>query len=299
MRRIVLLAVAAVLLPTGCAYPRSGSLGPAPTLAPAGPPTAATGTSSRAAPPAATPSDPATPVRPRTTDALPQRPGTVTVELWFVRDGRLGPTRRTRPATPATSRLALTELTAGPSAAERRAGLASALPADPAFTIDGIDDSVATVEFAPAFHTGAAAVVRLRQAQVVYTLTQFPTVTRVRFRGGGEPVGRGEYTDLLPPIVVLEPAIGGRVTSPITVTGTADVFEATVNVRVLDGAGRPLATAFTTATCSNGCHGRYRLTLPYRSADGGSGTVEVYQVSPEDGTRRDVVAVPVRLAASS
>ena len=57
-----------------------------------------------------------------------------------------------------------------------------------------------------------------------------------------------DYADLLAPIVVLEPVTGQRVSSPLTVVGTADVYEATVNVRVLDGAGRQLATTFTTAS---------------------------------------------------
>lgn len=223
---------------------------------------------------------------------------TLTIQLWFTRGGRLSPTRRARPATLATSRLALTELTAGPTAAEQRAGLTTALPAEPGFMIEGITDKVATVDFTSAFYAGASSTLRLRQAQVVYTLTQFPTVSKVRFRSTGESAGRSAYADLLPPIVVLDPVVGQRVTSPITVSGTADVFEATVSVRLLDGAGRQLATAFTTATCGSGCRGSYKLTLPYRSTRADTGTVEVYQVSAKDGTRRDVMAVPVRLAAS-
>jgi hypothetical protein len=303
VRTILAIAAAAALLTAGCANPRSGSLGPAPTL----PPVEQQSATVTGAPPAGTPSGtpvgPSTSVRLPPTDAAPQRPGTITVQLWFIRAGQLSPTRRTRPATLATTRLALTELTAGPTVAEKRAGLATGLPAEPAFTINGISGRVATIDFAAAFYGGATDTVRLRQAQVVYTLTQFPTVTTVRFLADGDPagaaVGRDAYTDLLPPIVVLNPVIGQRVTSPITVTGTADVFEATVNVRVLDPAGRPLATAFTTAACSGGCRGQYRVTISYRSADAGPGTVEVYWVSPEDGARRHVVAVPVRLAATA
>ena len=45
-------------------------------------------------------------VGPAHVDHRRARPETVTVELWYVRDGRIAPTRRTRPATVATSRLA-------------------------------------------------------------------------------------------------------------------------------------------------------------------------------------------------
>lgn len=282
MRRLLVLAVAVALLVTGCSNPRSGTLGAAPTLAPSG---------SAAAPPSSVgvpdPPDPTT------------RQGTITIQVWFARDGRLSPTKRTRPATLATSRLALTELTAGPSAAEAGAGLTSGLTADGAFTIEGISGGVETVRFGPAFYAGASNAARLRQAQVVYTLTQFPTVSRVRFTGDGRaagtPVGRGDFADLLPAIVVLDPIIGQRVTSPVTVTGTADVFEATVNARLLDADGRPVATAFTTASCGSGCRGDFRIRLPYRSG-GRAATVEVYWVSPKDGSRLDVVTVPVVLA---
>jgi hypothetical protein len=279
MRRVLVLAAAVALLTTGCSNPRSGTLGAAPTLAPSG--------SAAAAAPSEDPPESTT------------RPGTITIQVWFARDGRLSPTRRTRPATLATSRLALTELTAGPSAAEAGAGLTTGATADAGFTIEGISGGVETVRFGPAFYADGAGAVRLRQAQVVYTLTQFPTVSRVRFTGDGRPagtpVGRGEYADLLPAIVVLDPAIGQRVTSPITVTGTADVFEATVNARLLDAAGRPIATAFTTASCGSGCRGDFRIRLPYRSAGGRPATVEVYWVSPKDGSSLDTVRVPVHL----
>ena len=292
MRRPLALGAALALLVTGCSNPRSGALGAAPTLGASAQPA---GTAS--APPAGTPI-PSSPTPDAGTD--PGRPGTITIQVWFTRDGRLAPTRRTRPATLATSRLALIELAAGPSAAENRAGLATGLAADMAFTIEGIGGGVETVRFGPAFYAGAAAAVRLRQAQVTYTLTQFPTVSRVRFTGddrpAGTPVGRGQYADLLPPIVVLDPVIDERVTSPITVTGTADVFEATVNARLLDTGGGQIATAFTTASCGSGCRGDFRIRLPYRSGGGRAATVEVYWISPKDGSRRDVVSIPVRLA---
>jgi len=54
-----------------------------------------------------------------------------------------------------------------------------------------------------------------------------------------------------------------RVSSPITITGSADVFEATVNIRVLDANGEVLAESFAMATCGTGCRGRYQVTLDY------------------------------------
>ena len=299
MRRpLVALLVAGVLV--GCAPPRAGSLGPAPTAAPE---TATSG----ATPPAPAPVTPATgepatsgprsprPAPPPVTDA-PTTAGAVTIELWFVRDGRLVPTRRTRPSTLATSRLALTELAAGPTVGEAATGMTTLLPAgtEPL----GVSGGVATVRLAAV--GGDPRTDRLRRGQVVWTLTQFPTVRRVRFdppvAAADAPVGRADYADLLPPIVVTGPTVGQRVTSPLTVTGTADVFEATVSLRVLDAGGREIATAFTTASCGSGCRGDYRAVVTWRAAREQAGTVEVYEVSANDGSRVNVVRVPVRLA---
>ncbi|MEU8301767.1 Gmad2 immunoglobulin-like domain-containing protein [Micromonospora sp. NPDC048909] len=299
MRRpLASLLLICALLPAGCAPPRSGSLGTAPTGAP---PSSAPATPTPTADEATSPPAPATsgappaPPAPPPVGGDPAPAGTITVELWFVRDGRLAPTRRTRPSTPATSRLALAELAAGPTGAEAAIGLSTLLSAgaDPV----GVAGGVATVRLPSA--TGDPATRRLRQAQVVWTLTQFPTVRRVRFDPPAEPadgpVDRTDYADLLPPIVVTGPTIGQRIGSPLTVAGTADVFEATVSVRLLDADGREIATTFTTATCGTGCRGDYRVALAWRVAREQRGTVEVYEVSAQDGSRVNAVRVPVTL----
>ncbi|MFB9239411.1 Gmad2 immunoglobulin-like domain-containing protein [Plantactinospora siamensis] len=274
MRRPAFLLVPAVLLATAGCAPSVGSLGPAPTAPPASP----TGTASPAATPApaitatagpggsAGPA-PAPPSSPVTYPATgPSRSDTLTLELWYVHDGRLEPTRRVRPAAPATSRLTLAELAAGPTPAEAAAGLGTSVPTG--IAIAGLAGRVETLTVTAGFDNGGTATVRLRQAQVVYSLTQFPTVDRVVFRRAGRPdspaLDRTDFADLLPPIVVTAPGIGETVPNPVTVTGTADVFEATVNVRILDAAGRQLAAGFTVASCGSGCRGDYRLTLGYR-----------------------------------
>jgi Immunoglobulin-like domain of bacterial spore germination/Sporulation and spore germination len=278
MKRLMLLPFAVVLALAACAPDGSGTLGPGPTGAPR-----ATGDTAASGSPV--PGSSSTPAR------------TLTIQVWFVREGRLFPTKRTAPFTVETSRLALTELMIGPSAVEAAAGVANAIPIGMDFDLRGIANGVATVGFPDRFHTDGAALARLRQAQVVYTLTQYPSVSRVDFRTGTPPVGRADFTDLLPRVVVLGPVVGQRVSSPVTVTGTADTREATVNVRLLDAAGHEIATTFTTATCGNGCRGAYSVALPYQGCAEQAGTLEVYQISGEDGSRRDVVAIPIVLSA--
>ncbi|MFG1872849.1 Gmad2 immunoglobulin-like domain-containing protein [Micromonospora arborensis] len=285
----------AALLVNGCGGPRSGALGPAPTAAPssATPPRDAPSSappSGRPDPTSTPPSDP--PRAPTTTP--PSSAGTtgdtVTVELWFVRAGQLVPTRRARPTTVATSRLALTELAAGPTPAEAATGLTTLVPVG--VEVTRITDGTATLRVPSADDPAQR---RLREAQVVWTLTQFPTVREVRVDGDA-PVDRTDYADLLPPIVVTDPIPGERVSTPLTVTGTADVFEATVSVRVLDAAGREVATGFGTASCGSGCRGGYRVVVGWRVAREQNGTIEVYEVSARDGTRINTMAVPVTLA---
>ncbi|MEW2432301.1 Gmad2 immunoglobulin-like domain-containing protein [Micromonospora sp. NPDC047644] len=284
-------ALVAALLLGGCGTPRSGELGLAPT---APPPSVAPTDRPEPTPTRATaPTPPATsrppgPSTPASTGT--RRPDQVTVELWYVRAGLLVPTRRTRPATVATSRLALTELAAGPSPAEAATGMVTLLPAG--VEVTRIADGVAALRV-PSVSDPATR--RLREAQVVWTLTQFPSVRQVRL-GGAAPVDRADYADLLPPIVVTGPIPGDRVSAPLVVTGTATVFEATVSVRVLDAAGREVATGFGTASCGSGCRGGYRVVVGWRTVREQKGTVEVYEVSAENGERVHTTAVPVVLA---
>lgn len=99
----------------------------------------------------------------------------------------------------------------------------------------------------------------------------------------------------VPPIVVRTPLNGDLVSSPLTIAGTADVFEATVSVRILDARGRELASGFATATCGSGCRGRYRTKLFFFTPERQAGTVEVYESSAEDGSQLFLVTIPVTL----
>ncbi|MFI6783462.1 Gmad2 immunoglobulin-like domain-containing protein [Micromonospora sp. NPDC050276] len=284
-------ALVAVLLFAGCGTPRSGDLGPAPTAPPpnAAPTDGPAPTPTPAAEPTPPPADrPPRPSAPASTGT--RRPDPVTIELWYVRAGLLVPTRRTRPATVATSRLALTELAAGPTPAEAATGMTTLLPSG--VEVTRIADGVATLRVPSVGDPGTR---RLREAQVVWTLTQFPTVRQIRLDDAA-PVDRADYTDLLPPIVVTSPIPGERVSAPLVVTGTATVFEATVSIRVLNAAGQEVATGFGTASCGNGCRGGYRVVLTWRTVREQQGTVEVYEVSARDGARINTMAVPVVLA---
>ena len=109
-----------------------------------------------------------------------------------------------------------------------------------------------------------------------------------------------ESEDSLPPIVVEEPHAGAAIVSPVTVSGTANVFEANVTVRIVGEGGRELAHTFTTATCGSGCRGAFSVDVPFEVARAQTGTVLVHDDDAAGtGSPPHVVRVPVRLSPAS
>ena len=98
-----------------------------------------------------------------------------------------------------------------------------------------------------------------------------------------------------PAIVVRTPVAGDEIVSPVTVAGTADVFEATVSIRILDANGQELAAAFATATCGTGCRGKYSAEVFFFTEERQNGTIEVFESSAADGSPLNLVRVPVVL----
>jgi len=289
MTRLPMMIICVGLLTAACGTDAAGGLGPVPT-----------GTSSQSGSPAGTAT-----AAPSATQSTQSQIG---LQVWLTEHGKLFVTGRTVPATRAVGRAAISSLLAGPSAAEHAAALRSQIPAGTALLGLSIDAGVATVDLSHAFVSAAGpSTMPVRIAQVVYTLTQFPTVRGVRFQIdghgatviGGVPVQspqtRAMYRGYLPAITVQSPVIGQQVTSPVMVSGTADVFEATVSVRILDSAGHEIARTFTTASCGTGCRGSYSVTVPYTVTRAGHGTVEVFESSAKDGTPINVEQIPVTL----
>ena len=123
------------------------------------------------------------------TTATETRPAMSSVAVYLLRDGKVSPVRRTIESTPAVARAALTQLLDGPTADERADGLSSAIPSGTALRDISLSDRVATVDLDGTFDDGGGSASMLgRVAQVVATLTRFPTIERVAFRIDGAPV---------------------------------------------------------------------------------------------------------------
>ncbi len=243
--------------------------------------------------------------------------GTTTVRVYFflgsfVDNPGLVPVLREIPKTPAVGSAAMAELLEGPNEDEMgaRPAMFTAVPEGTRFLGLTIKDGVATVDLSREFESGGGSSSVLgRLAQVVYTLTQFPTVKGVKFELDGEPVGafsgegvildhavdRDDYLDQLPAIFVDRPAWGGVLANPGRISGVANAFEATFHVRIINGEGRVLAQKQVMATCGTGCWGTFDERIPYTVANAGWGTLQVYELSARDGSETSQTAYPVWL----
>jgi immunoglobulin-like protein involved in spore germination/sporulation and spore germination protein len=233
--------------------------------------------------------------------------------VYLVRGEHVSPVRRVAPHTAAPARAAIAALLRGPTAAERRRGYTSAIPGSTALNAVSLSGGVLTVDLRRSFESGGGSLsMLLRVAQVVHTATQFPSVERVAFRLdgtpvaaiGGEgvvvspPVGRAAVESQAPPILVEQPLPGDRVSAPVVVRGTANVFEAQFLVDVRTAAGTLLARRSVHASAGTGSRGSFSIRIPLATS-ARQLVVVAYDLSPKDGSRIDVVRVPVTLAAAA
>jgi hypothetical protein len=207
------------------------------------------------------------------------------VVVYYVRDGKMGAAGRTVPKTPAIGSAALEELFAGPTDSEQAAGLSTAVPAETKVESLDVSAGLATVKLNHALDP-------VGTAQVVFTLTHFPSVKRVAVNGG-PPQTRKALEDLSPIILVEEPTPDETVTSPFEVSGTSDTFEATLQLQLTDGDGNTLSKQFVTATSGTGTRGTFSGLLPFKAPAGTQLVLHAYEDSAEDGSRIHEVKVPL------
>jgi immunoglobulin-like protein involved in spore germination/sporulation and spore germination protein len=225
------------------------------------------------------------------TDTSGQGSALVRYKVWFHRGEQLFVVTRTQSATPRVGTAAMEALLEGPSPGERSAGVATQVPDGTQLLGLIVGKGIATVDLTSEYESGGGTTsMTMRLAQVVCTLDQFPTVKGVLFKLDGRPVdvlgGEGividhplrcrDYRDLLPVILVTSPAIGQTVSTPVAVSGSANVFEANVTVDIVDSSGRVVGNAFTTATCGSGCRGTFSVTISYEVRSAQRGEIVVH-----------------------
>lgn len=95
-------------------------------------------------------------------------------------------------------------------------------------------------------------------------------------------------------ITVRQPLANARVGSPVTISGDASVFEAALQWRITDSAGRVLAQGNTTASAGAPARGTFSVTATFTPPLVDTiGIVEVFDRSPRDGSIDEIVRVPV------
>ncbi len=98
------------------------------------------------------------------------------------------------------------------------------------------------------------------------------------------------------PITVIKPLQDARVSSPVTVAGIANVFEANVTVEILGADGKVVGKTFTTASCGTGCRGKYSVAVPFKVSKAQLGAVLVHDDDAAGtGTPPHSVQIPVTL----
>jgi hypothetical protein len=240
----------------------------------------------------------------------PRPHASTTISVWFKRSARLWHTRRTAAAATFPVRTAVRALLDGPNAAESAAGVKTAVAAGTRLLSTSVSGGVATINFRQSFASPAPKKrIRMRLAQLTFTATQFSNVHAVSLEImgsrvtsiGGVPVPahmtRAHFARLLPAIVVHRPVIGATLSPTVRVTGTSDVFEAAMIVKVLNSGGQRIARKSFLASCGTGCRGHFAVTLSYHVANAQNGTIVVSDTSARAGHRPpNIVRIPVKLS---
>ena len=227
------------------------------------------------------------------------------LQQWFVEDGRLSLWHLAweRSLTPARDAMENLLFVPGPLAED---GVTSGIPEGTRLSGLEIDDGLASVTLAGDFPDESDEQQRFAHAQIVYTLTQFPTVEEVSVSWESASSGgvasaaedRSLYDDLLPPIVVEQP-ISREMIRPkppiertFTLSGIANVYEANVTWRLVDEDGNILQEGFTTATCGTGCWGKFEEKITFEGTEDHA-ILQVFQASGEDGSPMNMVEIPL------
>ena len=129
--------------------------------------------------------------------------------VFFIRGAELAPVERRTAST--TTAAALDQLVEGPTRAEVRTGIRTALPPEVVGVDEVLPDGLATVSVTRGFTGISGGNQQLAVAQIVWTLTDLTTVSTVRFAVEGapvevptdagltdRPVGRDDYRSVAP-----------------------------------------------------------------------------------------------------
>jgi len=215
----------------------------------------------------------------------------VFVRAYYVRGGKMAASGRNFVHTLAVGQASIVLLLGGPTTAERNTGLSTALPENTELKNVTTKDRRMTVRFSRNLD-------RVARAQVVTTLTQFPSIHDVVIvtpSGSTRPLDRADFEALMPAVLVENPIPFAQVRSPLRVSGSSNTFEATSQLELLDANGKLLASKTVTASSGTGTRGTFSVSFRFK-APAGAATLVSYEESAKDGSRIDVVRIPLRIS---
>ncbi len=212
----------------------------------------------------------------------------------------------------------LEALFAGVNSVEQTVGMSTSIPTDTQVLGISVDEATATatVDLSAEFAAPSGSFDEtMRLAQVVFTVTQFDGLDRVKFHIDGvaqdpllshgfvvgDGLSRDDFETVRPSILIEQPYPDAEVTNPLVIRGESNTFEATVRYAITAGGGDGvlLTEGFTTATGGMGVWGGFEVTVDLAAVtseyQSGAGSVIMWEDSPRDGTRVNVVEVPIVL----
>jgi hypothetical protein len=226
--------------------------------------------------------------QPATTQAEAEQTPAPAYRVYFLRNDKLAAAGRAGTSTRAPARAAMQELLAGPTPREEALGMTSAIPAGERLTRLEIRNGAAIADFDPIVSPDSPGF-----AQIVYTLTQFPTVKRVSIvleTQDAAEFTRAAVERFAPAIVVEAPTPDERISSPLRIRGTANTFEAEFRYELRDGSGSVIASGGVTATSGSGQRGTFDKTIRF---SGTARELRVFELSAADGSRIHEVRIPL------
>ncbi|MDE3192221.1 MAG: Gmad2 immunoglobulin-like domain-containing protein [Chloroflexota bacterium] len=267
---IALAALGAALLATRAETPPVTIVSPSPTATRTAIATPTT------PPPSATPSPSPTPSPTPAPSPTPSKTFLVQLKV----EGYSAPatvTATTMPIATGTTRFVLTLAYAAPPPSH----------AVPAFTVDPAADGTLSVTVpggTPASLRFSVPGFPLWRAMVVFD------PTRIEIDAGAPPGGVSDDGNT----AVYAPVRGAQVGRTFHLSGAVRAFEATYLWRVVDTNGAVVAAAPATASIGTSpLWGAAETDVTLPASVSGNVTLEVYQVSPKDGSQISIVAVPL------
>jgi hypothetical protein len=121
-----------------------------------------------------------------------------------------------------------------------------------------------------------------------------PSQTQLVIEVGGDPRATSDRISIMIPKPGDQTPGNTPFADSLRIAGTARVFEATVTWRVRDSAGKVVATShFNASLGSSALWGWFDNGFALPTSLHGKVTLEVYEVSPKDGSEQGLVAIPL------